>query len=215
KLSNDGNNWRRIDSADYITDTASGTASIRVKISPDTLWISAQELFTSSGYEKWITQLLKNNFIKREVIGKSSLGKPINKLIISENNESRDYLVVIGRLHPPEVTGGFALKGFVETIAGESELARTFRKHFKTFVVPLVNPDGVDNGNWRHNAHGIDLNRDWYYFNQLEPKVIAEELLRLKNEENARFHFFIDFHSTQVDVFYTTGKDTTKEKDEI
>lgn len=215
KLSNDGMNWRRIDSTDYSSDTTSGTAKIKVNIGPDTLWVSAQELFTSSDYESWINQLLQNDFIKKEVIGKSSSGKPINKLIISGNTESNDYLVVIGRLHPPEVTGGFALKGFIETIAGKSELAQNFRKHFKTFVVPLVNPDGVDDGHWRHNAHGIDLNRDWYYFNQPEPKAVADELLRLKNEEDARFHFFIDFHSTQVDVFYTTGKDTTKDNDEI
>ena len=32
---------------------------------------------------------------------------------------------------------------------------------FRVLAFPLMNPDGVDLGHWRHNAGGIDLNRDW------------------------------------------------------
>jgi murein tripeptide amidase MpaA len=39
---------------------------------------------------------------------------------------------------------------FVEGIAGNSPLAREFRGHFRTHVMPLVNPDGVDLGATQH-----------------------------------------------------------------
>jgi len=43
---------------------------------------------------------------------------------------------------------------------GDSELAREFRRRFSIIMVPLLNPDGVVLGHWRHNVNGVDLNRD-------------------------------------------------------
>ena len=70
-------------------------------------------------------------------------------------------MAIVGRQHPPEVTGSMALMEFVETIVGASDLAKEFRQSFRTIVIPLMNPDGVAAGNWRHNLNGVDLNRDW------------------------------------------------------
>jgi len=69
-------------------------------------------------------------------------------------------------------------------------------------VIPLVNPDGVDNGHWRHNIYGVDLNRDWVNFNQAEPKVVKDEVNKIFSN-GGNIIFYIDFHSTQEDVFYT------------
>jgi predicted deacylase len=70
-----------------------------------------------------------------------------------------------------------------------------------------MNPDGVDNGHWRHNAAGIDLNRDWLYFNQPETRLVSDLFRKLKEQPGARVYFGIDFHSTQEDVFYTLSRD--------
>jgi hypothetical protein len=69
-----------------------------------------------------------------------------------------------------------------------------------------MNPDGVDNGHWRHSAGGIDLNRDWLNFNQPEVRAVRDVLLDLRADPGARFYFGIDFHSTQEDVFYTLSR---------
>ncbi|HEY7751065.1 MAG TPA: M14 family metallopeptidase, partial [Ignavibacteriaceae bacterium] len=115
-----------------------------------------------------------------------------------------------GRLHPPEVTGSIALMTFVHTILGESVLATSFRERFNFIAIPLVNPDGVDNGHWRHNANGVDINRDWVYFNQPEPRLVKNEIERIINEEKGEIKFFIDFHSTTEDVFYNMSVETLK-----
>ena len=189
------------DTAKVFVDTIANVATLNLNISPDTLWVSAQELITSSKYEDWIRNLSKSEIIKDNVIGSSATGKSINEVIIGDPINS-NYIFIIGRNHPPEVTGFFALKSFVETIAGESEIAEKFRSHFTTVVVPLMNPDGVDYGHWRHNAHGIDLNRDWVNFNQPEPRAVRNEVGKLISS-GKKIDFFIDFHSTQHDVFYT------------
>ena len=200
KVSYDGKSWQLIDTNIVFIDTTINMATVQLKITKDTLWVSAQELITSKVYDDWIVQLLEKEFVRKEIIGKSSQGKSLRKIEIGEEGNSK-FIVVIGRNHPPEVTGFFALKSFVETIAGESEFAKEFRKNFTTVVIPLVNPDGVDNGHWRHNYKGVDLNRDWVEFNQPEPRAVKNEVERIIGS-GGKINFFIDFHSTQHDVFY-------------
>ena len=66
-----------------------------------------------------------------------------------------------------------------------------------------MNPDGVDNGHWRHNANGVDLNRDWTGFNQPETSNI-KNFLKKKTKEGYDFTLGVDFHSTWQDVYIPT-----------
>jgi len=212
KISYDGMNWELLDTNKVMVDTTINTASLNIKISRDTLWISAQELITSNIYDAWIKKLLKKEFVKQDVVGYSSQGKPITKVEIGRR-ENKNFLVIIGRNHPPEVTGFFALQTFVETIAGESEIANEFRKNITTVIIPLINPDGVDNGHWRHNYKGVDLNRDWIQFNQPESRAVKSEVEKTLSDPNNTIKFFIDFHSTQMDVFYTLSLESLMTED--
>jgi hypothetical protein len=112
-------------------------------------------------------------------------------------------IMVISRQHPPEVTGFLAMQAFIETLCADTDLAKRFRAKYNTYVVPLVNPDGVDNGHWRHNFGGIDLNRDWESFNQPETRAIRDFMKQKVSETGGTFYFGVDFHSTWEDIFYT------------
>jgi murein tripeptide amidase MpaA len=202
KISYDGKNWRLYDTTKVFVDTTNNIATLELNLSEDTLWISAQELITSSFYKKWIDEISKKDFVRNDIIGKSADGKDIFKVEIGKS-DNKNFMVLIGRNHPPEVTGFFALKNFVETIAEESETAKEFRNNVTTIVIPLVNPDGVDYGHWRHNARGVDLNRDWVEFNQPEPRTVKNEVEKILSEQDNKIIFFIDFHSTTEDIFYT------------
>jgi murein tripeptide amidase MpaA len=208
KLSNDGINWQAFDTTMIVVDTLLKTATFKIGVSTDTLWISAQELITSDHYRKWEDKIAALPFVKKKTIGTSAEGRQINELFVSENEDTKDFVVFIGRQHPPEVTGFFALKAFVETIVGDSETAKEFRKKYNALIIPLVNPDGVDNGHWRHNIKGVDLNRDWVEFNQSEPRTVTNTIKQV-TEHGCNFKFFIDFHSTQIDVFYTLSLEST------
>ena len=95
------------------------------------------------------------------------------------------------------------MRAFVDEILADHPLANDFRQKYRLLVFPLMNPDGVDLGHWRHNAGGIDLNRDWAYYNQPENWQIANYIVRAAAENKSDVVLGLDFHSTYFDVYYT------------
>jgi predicted deacylase len=220
KISRDGKTWQAVDSADCILvkDTAkkarsfqenalSESAFVRIHADNRPLWIAAQELITEKEIEAWLGEMTQKPFVTKEIIGKSVQNRPLHCLRVGEDKTNSKVMIVIGRLHPPEVTGNFALQSFVENLCTDTETARQFRKAYTVYVVPTMNPDGVANGHWRHNAGGIDLNRDWADFNQKETQVIRDFLSQKIDGTNRKLYFGIDFHSTWDDIFYTNTTD--------
>ncbi len=214
KLSQDGRSWTLINTKDLFSSPKDTTAFFRLHVSADTSWISAQELMTSASMESWTSKLAEKPYVNKMVIGHTVQERPLTALTISESN-GKDLLVVLSRQHPPEVTGYKEMIAFVETLAGDSRKAKKFRKKFEIIVVPMMNPDGVDNGHWRHNIGGVDLNRDWRFFNQPETSTLRMFLLGIINEQNAKVRFAVDFHSTQKDLFYLFDKDNLPGKSGI
>jgi hypothetical protein len=73
-----------------------------------------------------------------------------------------------------------------------------------------MNPDGVDMGHWRHNAGGIDTNRDWSKYNQPEIKQAVTYIEKTLKKNKSNLVIGLDFHSTWYDIFYTnTDRDNT------
>lgn len=208
KISYDGENFQPVDSSKVIGFEGTGwgidhvpeTIEMTLDVSSDTLWIAAQELWTSSEVKSWMDELSVADNIDQYTIGTSREGKPIWMMQIG-NRDAKKSVIIISRQHPPEVTGFLAMKSFIETLSGDSEQALRFKKAFSIFNVPLMNPDGVDNGHWRHNSGGIDLNRDWQEFNQPETSAV-KSFIEQKKKEGVEFVFAADFHSTWEDIYY-------------
>ena len=79
---------------------------------------------------------------------------------MSEMN-SRKVVVISARVHPGETVGSWMMHGLIEFLTGTSPEARVLRNHFIFKLVPMLNPDGVINGNYRCSLAGVDLNRRW------------------------------------------------------
>ncbi|MEW6305334.1 MAG: M14 family metallopeptidase [Verrucomicrobiota bacterium] len=206
KASSDGKVWLPLAESQYHVDAATKEAVLTLGVGPKPLWVAGQEMFVNADFAKWMSKVDKARFVKKKTIGRSMRGEPIQQLEISESAPP-NYVFIVGRQHPPEVTGTMGLMAFVETICGDSELAKSFRKQFRTAVVPLMNPDGVREGHWRLNLGGVDLNRDWKNFAHPETQVVRAEILRLAEQPGAKPFLLLDFHSTHHDVFYTQPKD--------
>lgn len=209
KLSSDGQNWERIDSADFQLAADSVNAYLTIELSPDTLWIVAQELNTSTHVKNWCLDKKAHPDVSFSTVGKSKLNRDLFHLEIGRGDpRKKEAILIISRQHPPEVTGYLAMQAFVEAILEDTPIANAFRSKFRILVFPLMNPDGVDLGHWRHNVGGVDLNRDWAFYHQPEVKQVADFFVNTLRKNKNKAVLGLDFHSTWDDVFYTMTDET-------
>jgi hypothetical protein len=207
KLSVDGYSWTALDTTEFVHDREAGTATLTLQVGPDTLFVSAQEHFTSERVYTWADSLATLSFVEQSVVGQSHLGKDIIKLVVNATGDpDAPMIIVTGRQHPPEVPGAIALETFMNIFASDEPEAMAFRSRYQVVAYPMLNPDGADGGHWRHNHGGVDLNRDWRDFNQPETRAVGEDL-KLYRERGVFALYGLDFHSTIYDVFYTMNKD--------
>ncbi len=208
KLSYDAETWTRLE-ADRIELTPDSIhAFIRLDIGPDTLYVAGQELLTSSTAADWSTSLAEHPHVRYQQIGESKLGRPLHFLEIGSGDpKKKDAILLFGRQHPPELSGYLSMQAFVEALLEDSPLARDFRSRYRILLYPMLNPDGVDEGHWRHTAGGVDLNRDWQMYNQPESRQVAKHITESIRKERNTVILGIDFHSTSEDLYYTHDED--------
>ena len=199
KLSVDGSGWTPADPGDVTIADDENSLTVRIKPDAPSIWVSGQELITTDFYDARVNALAAKDFVTTERLGRSVLGRPLHVALTPKRPEA---VFLIGRQHPPEVSGALAMQEFVDTVLGDSALAMRFRERYMVVVIPLINPDGVALGHWRHNVNGVDLNRDWGSFTQPETQGAARLIQRIE-DAGIRPALMLDFHSTRASLFYT------------
>ncbi len=200
-------------------DDSTGSSSFKLALKKRPYQISAHFLdgIRFSDLQNELTWI-NNSFIRVDTVGYSHQKRPIIELTVNEASSvtNKGILALLSRQHPPEVSGYKAYQAFFKTLISDSELATTFRKYFVVKAYPIINPDGVVNGHWRHNVGGVDLNRDWINFNQPETRAVRDALLRtMVLNKNWNMYYGIDFHSTNENIFYPILQDIKTFPDNI
>ncbi len=204
KISIDGKNWKPIDSTNFSLFNGDSIANLRLTINENKLWVAAQEIHTSKDAKNWATKIATHKDVRYRVIGKSKENRDLIELDIYDSDlKNKELIVILSRQHPPELTGYFAMQAFVSEILKDTKLSNGFRNKYRILVYPMVNPDGVDLGHWRHNTGGIDLNRDWAYYRQIEVNTIVNTIIDIANNSKNKVILGLDFHSTQEDLYYS------------
>lgn len=202
KLSTDGRHWARAPASAVEVPASQKSMTLRLSLSAGTHWIAAQELLSNAWYEEWLAELAGHAELSVAVIGHSVEGRALHLVKTANRPEA---IVLLGRQHPAEIPGALAMRDFVATLLADTDLARRFRARFTLLILPLLNPDGVANGHWRHNSGRTDLNRDWGKFTQPETQAVARLLAGL-DELGIRPRLMLDFHATKQTktlLFYT------------
>ncbi|KAM4710064.1 cytosolic carboxypeptidase 1 [Discoglossus pictus] len=85
---------------------------------------------------------------------------------------NRPYIFLTSRVHPGETNASWVMKGTLQFLMGNSPSAQSLRESYIFKIVPMLNPDGVINGNHRCSLSGEDLNRQWQHPNaDLHPTI--------------------------------------------
>lgn len=200
KVSYDSVTWQAIDEQAVEESRNGRTAIFELNVDERPMLVSAQELVLPRQYDSWCKFMQTISAATCSILGYSRNQQAVFRA--DANDQERDVLLIVGRQHPPEVSGAFAFLRFADTLFAHTTLATRFREHFRVIAIPMLNPDGVLAGHWRNNLGGVDLNRDWGPFTQPETQLIRDLLAEL-DDNDSRIRFFLDFHSTQRNVFYT------------
>ncbi|KAE8618250.1 hypothetical protein XENTR_v10009333 [Xenopus tropicalis] len=119
---------------------------------------------------------------------------------------SRQYMVLTARVHPGESNASWVMKGTLEFLTSNDPIAEILREMFIFKIVPMLNPDGVINGNHRCSLNGEDLNRQWMSpKSHLQPTIYhLKGLLYHLNSINKTPLVFCDYHghSQRKNVFF-------------
>ncbi|XP_057576702.1 cytosolic carboxypeptidase 4 [Hippopotamus amphibius kiboko] len=122
-----------------------------------------------------------------------------------EQFRQRPYQVITARVHPGESNASWVMKGTLEFLVSSDPVARLLRENFIFKIIPMLNPDGVINGNHRCSLRGEDLNRQWLSPSaHLQPTIYhAKGLLHYLGSIGRSPMVFCDFHghSQKKNVF--------------
>jgi predicted deacylase len=200
KVSDDLVSWQRLSEQQIELSEDAKQVRLQLDVKQGDTWIAAQPLIDNSAYQLWLEQMtVQQPALSLSEVGKTVQGRSLLALSSAAKNK-KPLIVLLGRQHPPEVTGALAMFTFVETLMQETELAQRFRQEINLLVVPNINPDGVAAGNWRHNVNGVDLNRDWGPFSQPETRQTDEYIRQYMVDKT--LWMVVDFHSTWRNIFY-------------
>lgn len=209
KISADGNNWKALP-IDAVTAISDDMKHVDVSLILDRpqLFVAAQEILASDFFDRLFERHASQAGVAQFILGTSRAGRPVRAMNVHDGEEpAREQVLLIGRQHPPEVTGALAMDPFIEAVLGNDPIARAYRARFETIVIPLLNPDGVANGYWRHNLGGKDLNRDWGKYSEPETAAVSRLIEAIDRDPNRRLRLMIDFHSTRSNLVYTIPDD--------
>lgn len=118
---------------------------------------------------------------------------------------SRPVVFLSARVHPGETNSSWVMKGSLEFLMSSNSKAQSLRESYIFKIVPMLNPDGVINGNHRCSLSGEDLNRQWQNPNaELHPTIYhAKSLLQYLRATGRTPLVFCDYHghSRKKNVF--------------
>ncbi|CAD8166524.1 unnamed protein product [Paramecium pentaurelia] len=118
----------------------------------------------------------RNQHLSRKVLCTTLGGNTCEVLTITSNSlQRRAYrkgVVFLARQHPGEPQGSFVMQGIIDFLTSNNPQAEYLRQNCIFKLFPMMNPDGVVNGNYRCGLEGSDLNRRWKKPNKyLHPSV--------------------------------------------
>ena len=145
----------------------------------------------------------KYPFYHRKTLCQTLLGNDIDYITINNSkleNYGKDSLnkegiVLFARQHPSETVGSWTIKGAIEFLMGESDEAKYLRDNFIFKIIPMINVDGVIQGNTRTSIAGCDLNRRWKNPNEFfHPEIYYAKEMVKEFSNKRKIRCIVDFH---------------------
>ncbi|GMH79310.1 hypothetical protein TrLO_g8391, partial [Triparma laevis f. longispina] len=161
-------------------------------------------------YNLQINDETNRNF-RRERFCETLAGNEVDLVTVTEFGERGDKrlekrlgVVITARVHPGESNASWIMEGILKYLTSNTPSAVMLRKKFVFKIIPMLNPDGVINGNYRTSLAGVDLNRRWDNPDyELHPTIykVKELVARFKKCRRVVLQCDIHGHSRKEGLF--------------
>lgn len=152
------------------------------------------------------------NFFHRSTLTRTLAGNKCEYLTITSKDKdpksakamAKKGIFISARVHPGESNASWMMKGVIEYLVSQTPEARALRDNFVFKIVPILNPDGVINGNYRCSLSGQDLNRRWKAPSRvIHPVIFAVKRLirQFAKERNLILYCDLHGHSRRKNIF--------------
>ena len=119
--------------------------------------------------------------------------------------KKKPRVFLASRHHACEATGSYVLEGFMRELFSDSAEGKALREAAEYFIVPMMDLDGVENGDQGKDRFPHDHNRD-YIDKPIYPSVAAAKKKLLEWEKQGGTDVIIDFHSPSIGSKSKDGK---------
>lgn len=182
------------------------TWSYECKYDNDIVYFAHCYPYTYTDLQRYLHRLEhdpeRNRLFKRQRLCESLAGNRVDLLTITEPTDDKEELgnrkgiVLSARIHPGESNASWMMKGALDWLLDpRNEKAKQFRSKYIAKVVPMINPDGVINGNYRCSLDACDLNRRWKEPMESEhPEVFHQKKMMREFGMERDIVMFVDFH---------------------
>jgi hypothetical protein len=153
----------------------------------------------------------RSEFCMRKTLCRTIAGNRCEYLVITSHQKDalelakRRGVVLTARVHPGETVGSWMMQGVMDMLTDPDDpQAELLRQNFVFKLIPMLNPDGVINGNYRCSLAGCDLNRRWNAPDMaIHPTVYhAKNLIKsLDRERGLAFYCDLHGHSRKRNAF--------------
>lgn len=195
------NNIKRRNGQYYYT----ATFTLRFDHNHDTAHVAYCYPYTYTDLQRYLKALeddpQRRQRFRRRPLCQTLAGNTCDLLTITtfdsdpEALRGRRGVVLSARVHPGESNSSWMMKGAIDFLTGNSLDAKILRDNFVFKVVPMLNPDGVINGNYRCSLAGVDLNRVWSEPNRkIHPTIYHTKQMIRRLMEDRETLLFCDMH---------------------
>ena len=173
----------------------------------DDIYIASCYPYTYSHLQKYLFTLQKDEnrskFLRRKLLCNTLYQNRCELLIISapsspqnyESNNKKPVVVICGRVHPGESNSSYVIEGLIDFLTSDCREAKYLLALYTFRIVPMLNPDGVINGNYRASLAGTDLNRRYLdAHEELHPTITAFKRLLNRLHYTRGVSLFLDIH---------------------
>jgi hypothetical protein len=171
----------------------------------DTCYFAYSLPYTYSDLQRYLLKLQRTprtrKLVRRAELCPTIAGNRCDLLTITAPAESPEALkmrvvvIITARVHPGETVSSWIAQGLIEYLTSDEPEAKDLRKLYVFKIIPMLNPDGVINGNYRCSLAGCDLNRKWSNPDpQRHPTIFSTKALIADLVRHRKVGFVLDLH---------------------